>query len=72
MKLNVAIPTPTLVVVSNDRPHQSPLAQDKDPAAFRLGFVEEFLRSRELSANSKIALSKLVRSTMLLEELSQL
>ena len=54
-----SIPQPKLILVSGDRPQAQP--KTKDPADFRWGLVEEFLRSRELSANSRKAYSRNLR-----------
>ena len=62
-----SIPTPKFVIMSNEgKPTQQNLRKarnhGKEPADFRWGFVEEFLRSRELSDNTKKAYTRNLRA----------
>ena len=61
-----SVPTPKLVIVSNEtrKPLKKNRLQPKtqDPADFRWGLVEEFLRSRELQPNSKKAYTRNLRA----------
>ena len=56
--------TPKLRVISTEKPQAKAAANG--PADFRWGFVEEFLRSRELSENSKKAYTRALKQFLVL------